>query len=66
MEDLTSLQKKYAEEEYRRLFYVAMTRAKKKLIVIGDSATLSSLKFYKDFIQYAEETQGYKSVWELE
>ncbi len=49
-----------------RRMNVAMTRAKKKLIVVGDSATLSSLKFYKDFIQYAEEVGGYKSVWELE
>ncbi len=49
-----------------RRMNVAMTRAKKKLIVVGDSATLSSLKFYKDFIRYAEEAGAYKSVWELE
>ncbi len=48
-----------------RRMNVAMTRARRKLIVIGDSATLSSIKFYKDFIQYAEEVGGYKSVWEL-
>ncbi len=49
-----------------RRMNVAMTRAKKKLIVVGDSATLSSLKFYKDFIQYAEEVGSYKTIWELE
>jgi len=48
-----------------RRMNVAMTRAKKKLIVIGDSATLSSIKFYSDFIKYAEEVGGYKSAWEL-
>lgn len=48
-----------------RRMNVAMTRARRKLIVIGDSATLSSIKFYKDFIQYAEEVGGYKSVWEI-
>ena len=48
-----------------RRMNVAMTRARRKLIVIGDSATLSSLKFYKDFIQYSEEIGGYKSAWEL-
>ncbi len=48
-----------------RRMNVAMTRARCKLIVIGDSATLSSIKFYADFIKYAETIGGYKSVWEL-
>ena len=48
-----------------RRMNVAMTRARRKLIVIGDSATLSSIKFYGDFIKYAEEVGGYKSAWEL-
>lgn len=49
-----------------RRMNVAMTRARRKLIVIGESSTLSSLKFYKDFIRYAEETGATKTVWELE
>jgi predicted DNA helicase len=48
-----------------RRMNVAMTRAKKKLIVIGDSATLSSIGFYKSFIEYAESVGGYKTAWEL-
>lgn len=48
-----------------RRMNVAMTRARRKLMVIGDSATLSSIKFYSDFIIYAEEVGGYKSAWEL-
>lgn len=44
---------------------VALTRAKKKLIVIGDSATLANDKFYKEFVEYAEEVGGYRSVFEL-
>jgi superfamily I DNA and/or RNA helicase len=48
-----------------RRMNVAMTRARRKLIVIGDSSTLSSIQFYADFIQYAEEVGGYKSAWEL-
>ncbi|WP_020603798.1 AAA domain-containing protein [Spirosoma spitsbergense] len=49
--------------EIRRM-NVAMTRARKKLIVIGDSATLSSLPFYTDFITYAESLNAYQSAWE--
>ncbi len=48
-----------------RRMNVAMTRAKRKLIVIGDSSTLASLAFYKSFIEYAEKNDAYKTVWEL-
>lgn len=48
-----------------RRMNVAMTRAKKKLVVIGDSATLSRSAFYADFITYAEEHQAYQSAWEF-
>lgn len=48
-----------------RRMNVAMTRARKKLVVIGDSATLASLPFYADFITYAEELNAYQSAWEF-
>lgn len=47
-----------------RRMNVAMTRARKKLVIVGDSATLSSLAFYADFITYAEAHDGYHSAWE--
>lgn len=50
--------------EVRRM-NVAMTRARKKLVVIGDSATLSQFPFYAHFIAYAEKNNAYKSAWEL-
>ena len=50
--------------EVRRM-NVAMTRAKKKLVVIGDSATLSQFSFYADFIAYAQQHEAYISAWEL-
>lgn len=48
-----------------RRMNVAMTRAKKKLIVIGDSSTLSKAKFYADFIDYTEKLNAYSSAWEF-
>ncbi|GGE64712.1 putative DNA helicase [Pedobacter psychrotolerans] len=47
-----------------RRMNVAMTRARKKLVVIGDSSTLSKAKFYADFIGYAEKLNTYHSAWE--
>lgn len=49
--------------EIRRM-NVAMTRARKKLVVVGDSATLSQLPFYEGFIGYAEQHDAYVSAWE--
>lgn len=48
-----------------RRMNVAMTRARKKLVVIGDSATLAQFPFYADFIAYAEKHEAYKSAWEF-
>ncbi|KAA6436709.1 AAA family ATPase [Dyadobacter flavalbus] len=48
-----------------RRMNVAMTRARKKLVVIGDSATLSQSVFYRDFIEYAERFNAYQSAWEF-
>lgn len=47
-----------------RRMNVAMTRAKRKLFVIGDSATLSNLPFYEDFLKYVESINAYRSGWE--
>uniref|UniRef100_UPI003D7F78C7 AAA domain-containing protein n=1 Tax=Pedobacter sp. TaxID=1411316 RepID=UPI003D7F78C7 len=48
-----------------RRMNVAMTRARKQLVVIGESATLSRHKFYADFISYAEQINAYQSAWEF-
>lgn len=48
-----------------RRMNVAMTRARKKLVVIGDSATLSQFPFYAEFISYAEKMNSYQSAWEF-
>jgi hypothetical protein len=47
-----------------RRMNVAMTRARRHLLVIGDSATLSGHPFYRRMIEYFEQVGGYQSVWE--
>ena len=44
---------------------VAMTRARKKLIMVGDSATLSSHPFYLKVLEYVQEEGFYKSAFEF-
>ncbi len=45
---------------------VAMTRARKKLILIGDSATLGSHPFYLELLDFIQARQFYKSAFELQ
>lgn len=47
-----------------RRMNVAMTRAKKKLVIIGDSATLGSFSFYSHFLDYCEQHGAYATAWE--
>lgn len=42
---------------------VAMTRAKKKLIMIGDSATLGTHDFYTALLEYVQQKDFYRSAW---
>jgi ATP-dependent RNA/DNA helicase IGHMBP2 len=44
---------------------VAMTRARKKLIMVGDSATLGSHPFYLELIEFVQAKEFYKSAFEL-
>jgi len=48
-----------------RRMNVAMTRARKKLVIIGDSATLARHAFYKELLEYTESIGAYKSAWEF-
>ncbi|MEZ4646093.1 MAG: AAA domain-containing protein [Chloroflexota bacterium] len=49
--------------ETRRM-NVALTRARRKLIVIGDSATITAHPFYARMIDYFDTIGAYHSVWE--
>lgn len=51
-------------KEYRRM-NVAMTRAKSRLVVIGDSATLGKDSFYNAVLDYVQSIDGYRSAFEF-
>lgn len=51
-------------KDYRRM-NVAMTRAKEKLIVVGDSVTFGNDPFFTAFLQHTENTETYASAWEF-
>lgn len=48
--------------DYRRM-NVAMTRARMKLVVVGDSATIGADAFYGAFIDYCEKSDSYHTAW---
>lgn len=50
-------------KDYRRM-NVAMTRAKKQLIIVGDSATIGNDTFYADLLAFCESEGKYRSAWE--
>jgi superfamily I DNA and/or RNA helicase len=49
-----------------RRMNVALTRARRKLIVFGDSSTLGYLEFYNRLLEYFELHEAYGTVWELD
>lgn len=51
-------------KDYRRM-NVAMTRAKEKLYIIGDSSTLAKDEYYAAFLDYIERINAYRSIWEI-
>jgi len=50
-------------QDVRRM-NVAMTRARRKLLLVGDSATLSAHPFYHRMIEYLESIGAYRTIWE--
>lgn len=47
-----------------RRMNVALTRARRSLVVIGDSATLGAHPFYQAFFEYVEKLGNYGTVWD--
>lgn len=48
-----------------RRMNVAITRAKKKMVVIGDSATLASHQFYEKWLNFLSQKAEYLTAWEF-
>ncbi|GAA3943657.1 AAA domain-containing protein [Hymenobacter algoricola] len=49
-----------------RRMNVGMTRARKKLLIVGDSSTLGGHPFYKAFLDYVESIGAYRTAWEMQ
>jgi len=47
-----------------RRMNVALTRARRLLLIVGDSATLGGHPFYQALLSYFESIDAYHSVWE--
>ena len=47
-----------------RRMNVAMTRARRLLLIVGDSATLACHPFYQRMLTFFEERNSYHTVWE--
>ena len=49
-----------------RRMNVAITRARRKLLLIGDSATLGANAFFQELLAYFEAANAYRSIWEFD
>lgn len=49
-----------------RRINVALTRARRHLLVVGDSATLAAHPFYERLFAHSQERGAYRSAWELD
>ncbi|MFH2202764.1 MAG: AAA domain-containing protein [Elusimicrobiota bacterium] len=47
-----------------RRMNVALTRARRLLVVVGDSVTIGRHPFYRSFLEYAQNNADYRSAWE--
>ncbi len=48
-----------------RRMNVAITRARKKLVVVGDGATVTRHPFYDGFFRHAQAVGAWRSAWDL-
>jgi len=48
-----------------RRMNVGMTRARRKLLLVGDSSTLCAHPFFMELLDYIRSISGYRTAWEI-
>ncbi|MBT9489371.1 MAG: IGHMBP2 family helicase [Rubrivivax sp.] len=48
-----------------RRMNVGITRARRKLLIVGDSSTLGAHPFFKELLAFIERMGGYRTGWEI-
>ena len=48
-----------------RRMNVGMTRARRKLLLVGDSSTLGAHPFFKELLAHVKRIGGYRTAWEI-
>ncbi len=48
-----------------RRMNVGMTRARRKLLLVGDSSTLGAHPFFRQLLAYVQRIGGYRTAWEI-
>jgi predicted DNA helicase len=48
-----------------RRMNVGMTRARRKLLLVGNSSTLGSHPFFMELVTYVKRVGGYRTAWEI-
>ncbi len=48
-----------------RRMNVGMTRARRKLLLVGDSSTLGAHPFFRELLAYVKRIGGYRTAWEI-
>lgn len=48
-----------------RRMNVGMTRARRKLLLVGDSSTFGAHPFFKELLTYVQRIGGYRTAWEM-
>ena len=49
-----------------RRMNVALTRARRRLMIVGDSATIGSNDFYGRMLEYFDSIDAYNSIWQFD